>query len=98
MAKKMNTQLSDEVMAKATGGIIAHISYGYICDGTVTSDNAWHGRSNGVSFNGYNVKGDDGKTYGCVWSEPAPPKEGARVSITHVESGDLSGCYEAKSV
>lgn len=98
MGENKNIQLDDEMMMQATGGTVKLVPYGYICDGTVTSDKSWQGTANGSRYTGYNVKGDVGKTYGCVWREDEPPKSGTRVHITHLDKGEFLGCYQADRI
>lgn len=95
MSDNKNISLNDDMIAQATGGVTEHVRYGRICDGTVISERPWQGNANGTPFTGYTVKGDDQKSYGCIWDEDDPPRLGQRVKITHVEKGKLTGCYQA---
>ncbi len=96
MADQMFEELKDDDMTEVNGGIIAHIPFGFICEGIVTLGSAWKGSSKDSSFTGLNVEGDDGKIYGCAWNEGTPPEAGTRVRISHMKSGSLAGCYVAE--
>lgn len=100
MAENKNMELNDKMMAKATGGA-GQTGDVIVCDGTIMSDNVGKCKCNGVAYTDCDVQGDNGERYGCIWSDPNPPKTGTRVRIFHREPAGTewySGLYEAKRI
>jgi hypothetical protein len=88
MAEK-NVQLSDDMMAQATGGVTETDPYGFVCEATVISGPG-SSVTNGVAMTDYSVEADNGKSYLASWPYEELLRIGDRVQLIHNENGFYS--------
>ncbi len=88
MAEK-NVQLSDDMMAQATGGATDVDPYGFVCEATVISGPG-SSVTNGVTVTDYSVEADNGKSYLASWPYEVLLHIGERVQLIHNEDGFYS--------